>query len=109
MSSMLEQAIIDAADLRKAALKNAEQAIIEKYAPEIKNAVESLLETSTGGRSGTPVRHEGRLARVTVESDNGQVGIQYTSGGKTHLVNEAELGDELRINGSSFNSFELCV
>ena len=39
MSSMLEQAIVDAAELRKAALKNAEQAIIEKYAPEIKNAV----------------------------------------------------------------------
>ena len=44
MSSMLEQAIIDAAALREAALKNAEQAIIEKYAPQIKEAVESLLE-----------------------------------------------------------------
>ena len=41
MPSMLEQAIIDAASLREAALKNAEQAIIEKYAPEIKNAVEN--------------------------------------------------------------------
>ena len=45
MSSMLEQAIIDAAALREAALKNAEQSIIEKYAPEIKSAVESLLES----------------------------------------------------------------
>ena len=44
MSSMLEQVIIDAAALREAALKNAEQAIIEKYAPQIKEAVESLLE-----------------------------------------------------------------
>jgi hypothetical protein len=44
MSSMLEQAIIDASALRDAALKNAESAIIEKYAPEIKNAVEALLE-----------------------------------------------------------------
>ena len=33
MSSMLEQAIIDAAMLREAALKNAEQSLIEKYAP----------------------------------------------------------------------------
>ena len=31
MSSMLEQAIVDAKALREAALKNAEQAIIEKY------------------------------------------------------------------------------
>ncbi len=44
MSSMLEQAIVDATALREAALKNAEAAIIEKYAPEIKNAVDSLLE-----------------------------------------------------------------
>ena len=43
MSTMLEQAIVDAKALREAALKNAEQAVIEKYAPEIKSAVESLL------------------------------------------------------------------
>ena len=41
---MLEQAIVDAAALREAALKNAEQAIIDKYAPQIKEAVNSLLE-----------------------------------------------------------------
>ena len=44
MSSMLEQAIVDAAALREAALKNAEQSIIEKYAPQIKEAVNSLLD-----------------------------------------------------------------
>jgi hypothetical protein len=44
MSSMLEQAIVDAAALREAALKNAEQSLIEKYAPQIKEAVDSLLE-----------------------------------------------------------------
>ena len=44
MSSMLEQAIVDAAALREAALKNAEQSLIEKYAPQIKEAVNSLLE-----------------------------------------------------------------
>ena len=38
MSNMLEQAIVDAAALREAALKNAEQSIIEKYAPQIKEA-----------------------------------------------------------------------
>jgi hypothetical protein len=42
---MLEQAIVDAAALREAALKNAEQSVIEKYAPEIKAAVNSLLES----------------------------------------------------------------
>ena len=47
MSSMLEQAIVDAAALREAALKNAEQSVIEKYAPEIKAAVNSLLENES--------------------------------------------------------------
>ena len=44
MSSMLEQAIIDAKALKEAALKNAEQAVIDKYSTEIKAAVEELLE-----------------------------------------------------------------
>tara|TARA_R100000951_G_scaffold113004_1_gene114284 strand:+ start:518 stop:1588 length:1071 start_codon:yes stop_codon:yes gene_type:complete len=44
MSSLLEQAIIDANDLRAAALKNAETAILERYSAEVKNAVDSLLE-----------------------------------------------------------------
>jgi len=41
---MLEQAIVDAKALKEAALKNAEQAVIDKYSTEIKNAVEELLE-----------------------------------------------------------------
>ena len=44
MSKMLEQAIIDAEALKEAALKNAEQAILEKYSKEVKSAVENLLE-----------------------------------------------------------------
>lgn len=43
-SSLLEQAIIDADELKEAALKNAESAILEKYAVEVKEAVDSLLE-----------------------------------------------------------------
>ena len=44
MSKMLEQAIVDAAALREAALKNAETAIIEKYSKDIKDAVDVILE-----------------------------------------------------------------
>ena len=43
MSSMLEQAIIDAEALREVALKNAESAVIEKYSSQIKEAVENIL------------------------------------------------------------------
>lgn len=44
MSNMLEQAIIDAEMLREAALKNAEAAVVEKYAAEVKTAMSSILE-----------------------------------------------------------------
>ena len=44
MSSMLEQAIVDAKALKEAAIKNAESTIVEKYAGEVRQAVEKLLE-----------------------------------------------------------------
>jgi len=44
MSSMLEQAIVDAKSLREAAIRNAEETLVEKYSDDIKEAVEKLLE-----------------------------------------------------------------
>jgi hypothetical protein len=44
MSTLLEQAIVDAEALKEAAIKNAEASIIEKYSSEVKAAVESLIE-----------------------------------------------------------------
>jgi len=48
MSSLLEQAIVDAAALKEAALKNAETAVLEKYSAEVKNALGNLLEQDIG-------------------------------------------------------------
>lgn len=44
MSNLLERAIIDAKALKEAALKNAEQLVIEKYSLEVKEAMNQLLE-----------------------------------------------------------------
>jgi len=44
MSSMLEQAIVDATALKEAAIQNAEQELLEKYSQDIKEAVDVLLE-----------------------------------------------------------------
>ena len=44
MSSMLEQAMIDAEALRETAMKNAESIIIDKYSADVKKVVQSLLE-----------------------------------------------------------------
>jgi len=88
MSSMLEQAIIDAAALREAALKNAEQSLIEKYAPQIKEAVEVMLENS-----GKRMKYENRIVNVVHESDSqGNVTVSEADG-KPFVVNEAELSE----------------
>ena len=52
MSSMLEQAIVDATALREAAIKTAETNLIEKYSDQIKEAVETLLEQAPPGMPG---------------------------------------------------------
>ena len=44
MSTMLEQAIVDAKALREAAVKSAEAAIVEKYNDQVKSAISKLLE-----------------------------------------------------------------
>jgi len=88
MSSMLEQAIIDAAALREAALKNAEQSLIEKYAPQIKEAVDAMLENDS---SPVKMKYEGRIVSVVHEADgSGNVTISE-AGGKPFVVKESDL------------------
>jgi len=48
LASLLEQAIIDAEDLKNAALKNAENKILDKYSKQIKEAVDSILDDEEG-------------------------------------------------------------
>jgi hypothetical protein len=49
MSTMLEQAIVDASALREAAIQNAEQAVVAKFSTQIKETVETLLEQDEMG------------------------------------------------------------
>ena len=44
MSSLLEEAIVDAKALKEAALKNAENAVLEKYSAEVRGTLSALLE-----------------------------------------------------------------
>jgi len=49
MSSLLEEAIVDAKALKEAALKNAETAVLEKYSGDVKKALDTLLEQDEMG------------------------------------------------------------
>lgn len=56
-SKLLEQAIVDAQALRDSAFKSAQAALLEKFAPQVKEAVEKLLEQEEedpAGMSGSP-------------------------------------------------------
>ena len=52
MSSMLEQAIVEAEELKRVASRNAEQAILEKYSRELKEEMENLIEQDFGADAG---------------------------------------------------------
>ena len=91
MSSMLEQAIVDAQALREAALKNAEQALIEKFAPQIKEAVESLLENDATTEAKKKVAYEGKAYNL-LEIDDGKATIMR-EGEKPFVVAESELSE----------------
>ena len=52
MSSLLEQAFVDAKALKEAALKNAEATIVEKYSAEVKETLEKILEQDALGLGG---------------------------------------------------------
>jgi hypothetical protein len=90
MSSMLEQAIVDAQALREAALKNAEQALIEKFAPQIKDAVESLLEENQAPAK-KKATYEGQVYSV-MEVEDGKATIMKENG-KPFVVSESELSE----------------
>jgi hypothetical protein len=86
---MLEQAIVDAQALREAALKNAEQALIEKFAPQIKDAVESLLEESVNAPAKKRVKYEGQIYSV-MEVEDGKYTLRNETT-KPFVVSEAEV------------------
>lgn len=75
MSSMLEQAIVDAKALKEAAYKSAEDALVERYSPELKEAVYSMLEQEDdageidalmGGGIAPPDQGEGEVAGMDI-------------------------------------------
>jgi len=64
MSNLLEQAIIDAKQLKEAAMKNAENLVLEKYADTIKQAAYKLLSEQEEDVLGDPEGLEGEETEV---------------------------------------------
>lgn len=96
MSSLLDEAIVDAKALREAVLKNAEASLLEAYAPKIEETVARLLEQDPAGGLGLPMdigappadigAPPGDLG-VALEPQDAETGATFTAG------QEEELGD----------------
>jgi hypothetical protein len=73
---MLEQAIVDAKSLREAAMRNAEETLVEKYSDDIKEAVEKLLEQDVMDLPETKEeeKEEGNIEGLTLAAFDGEDG-----------------------------------
>ena len=69
MSNMLKQAIIDAEALKEAAIKNAEQVVIERYQTEVREAIETLLEQPELGEEDPLAMGEMGMGEEVPETD----------------------------------------
>jgi len=93
MSTMLEQAIIDAKALKEAALKSAEASIIEKYSNEIKDTVQTMLEETE--EPSDPI-NQVPLASTEVDADGDEM-VNLDLDGLKDLVQQ-ELSMDLEEN-----------
>ena len=110
MSSLLEQAIVDATALKEAALKNAENSVLEKYSTEVKGALDTLLEQEGGAppatflddvsfahetpdTSGALTPEEGDEIEIDLNEISSALGMEPP--GTEELINAEETAEEI--------------
>ena len=100
MSSLLNEAIVDAKALREAALKNAETSVIEKYSEEVKKTLDELLEQDDlAAAMGTEPPAEAPAGIPGLED----AGAEVTEEGEAEEISE----DEIPLSATSgFDSLE---
>ena len=101
MSSMLEEAIVDAAALKEAAIKNAENVIVERYSDDIREAVETLLEGELEGDE--PEEEQSQVQQalpVAAVPETGEEEMVISMDDLKNIIDaveekEAEIGEDL--------------
>ncbi len=122
MSSMLEQAIVEAEELKRVASRNAESAILEKYSRELKEEMENLIEQDLGlgggldGGGGMDLGLGGEEAKPSVDFEGSKTDedkvptqLEYAAFddltiGKTKYPKEDEV---VEINLDALSEYEL--
>jgi hypothetical protein len=91
MSSMLDQAIVDAKALKEAAIKSAESSIIEKYSQEIREAVDTMLSEEEMGAVASIPMAASDVSDVPPSSDEDVVELDFQ---ELEQMISQELGEE---------------
>ena len=94
MSNLLERAIVDAKALKEAALRSAEQLVIEKYSEEVREAVNNLIEQDIGGLEGL----DDPAGDMSME-DEASLGMEPT--GEDPMAGETGEGEEESLDPES--------
>jgi hypothetical protein len=118
MSSLLDEAIVDAKALREAVLKNAEASLLEAYAPKIEEAVVKLLEQDPAAAAlpmdiGAPPSDIGAMPGglgVAPEPVDAETGATFTAGEEEN-IGDIEYGalSELDDNSSLDDQVEIDI
>lgn len=98
MSSLLDEAIIDAIALKEAALKNAETLVLEKYALDVKDALKSLLEQEEPMMPGDPMAGAASSAAPDIASAVKDVQYAHADGQKMCPCKEDEEKEEITLD-----------
>jgi len=94
MSSLLDEAIVDAKALREAVLKNAESALLEAFAPKIEEAVAAILEQDMAGGMPMDIGSPADMGVPSMDTGSPPGGLgeaeEVPETGSTFLVGEEE-------------------
>ena len=102
MSSMLNEAIVDAKALRESALKNAESTVINKYSEEVKKVLEELLEQDELDMAASPLEEDEEGEQEEIVENESDVPYAATddlsmNDGK-NLSSLPNTGDDVEVN-----------
>ena len=107
-SSLLEQAIVDAQALRDAAFKSAQNALLEKYAPQIKEAVEKLLEQDTTDPTAAMSPEEAAAGATEMGADDAGLAAVMDTGAPEGMGKATVAGTAKEIPLAATDGEKLC-
>ena len=106
MSSLLEEAIVDAKALREAAMKTAEKSIVEKYSDEVKDQINKILESEMGMDNATS---DNPLEKLPLAALDGEASMEDDEEIEIDLSDLADMAAEEEMDVEDMEPTELSL